>query len=116
MKYDEKMVKKEISGTVLSVGGRKANEYTEKYDLILPAVTAAEEIQRGEPCTPKRIGYVRTGQLTLNDMTESPVKEDLKNLFENVMEVCKGNENRACESLPFYKISGRSSWIKYDNG
>lgn len=74
--------------------------YTGKYDCIHSAILAAEEIRQGEDCNPKRIGYIRTGQLALNDMTESPFKDTLQNLFENVVKNCEENENRPCEIGP----------------
>ena len=76
------------------------DEYTGKYDYIHSAVLAAEEIRQGEDCTSERIGYIRTGQLVLNDMTGSTVKDALQNLFENVIKICDGNENRPCEIDP----------------
>jgi len=97
---EDKMVKKERSGKALSFSVRKVDEYTEKYEPITKAVVSAEEILRDrKPCTPERIGYIRTGQLALNDMTASRVKETLGKEFIDAIRSCNEGKKKECETF-----------------
>jgi len=89
MKNGEKIVRKERSGKVGPIGGQKADEYTEKYEYIAKAVFAVEEINQGEPCTPKRIADITTGQVVVNDMSPSKIKKGLLRQFQNQINGCK---------------------------
>ena len=85
----EKIVRKERSGNVGPIGGQKADEYTEKYEYIAKAVLASEEINRGAPCTPKRISDITTGQTVVEDMSPSKLKKGLLHQFQDQIRGCK---------------------------
>ena len=106
---DKEMVKKERSGKVGFISGKKADEFTERYGYIPSGVISAEEILHGKTCSPERIANIRTAQLALNDMTASKVKETLQNRFKNAIETCEENEEGACE---LYTKSNSKKWKK----
>jgi len=71
------MPKEEHEAKVGPIGGRKAREFTEKYELIREGIKAAEEMRRGESCTPERVSKVTTARLVIKDMSPSEVREML---------------------------------------
>ena len=52
-----------------------------------------------KPCTPERIEYIRTGQLALNDMTASRVKQTLEKEFIDAILSCNKNKKDECKTF-----------------
>jgi hypothetical protein len=88
------MVKKEVEGKVGPFGGRKSNEFTEKYEYIKDGIIAAEKINRGEECTEERIAKVITARVVLQDSSPSEIRDTLDNGFNRIILEC--NEKGEC--------------------
>jgi hypothetical protein len=97
MNHGDILVKKERSGKVLSVEGRKADEYTEKYEIAAQAIKSAEEILReNKLCSSPRIADLNAGGLALNDMTNSEFKNSALKRIKDAVRRCKEDENGVC--------------------
>jgi hypothetical protein len=95
------MPKKEYEAKVGPIGGRKAREFTEKYELIRDGIKAAEEIRRGESCTPYRISKVSTARLVIQDTSPSEVGKLLDYALERSLNEC--NERSECKICDILK-------------
>ena len=91
------MPKEEHEAKVGPIGGRKAREFTEKYELIREGIMAAEEIMRGESCTPERVSKVTTARLVIKDMSPSEVREMLDYALEKSLNECSENKCKICD-------------------
>ena len=99
MNHGDMLVKKERSGKAFGVGGKKLDEFSEKYEFVTQAVKSAEEILReNKPCTSERIAHIQSGQLALNDMVASKVKIQLSNRLKNAIVHCEKDENGVCKN------------------
>jgi len=98
MNHGDILVKKERSGKALSFEGKKADEYTEKYEIAAQAIKSAEEMLREKkPCTPPRIADLYAGRLALNDMTNSDFKNSALKRIRAAVLHCEKDENGACK-------------------
>lgn len=72
MKNGDKIVRKERGGKVGPIGGQKADEYTEKYEIVAKAIKSAEEIlSEDRPRNAERIANIQTGKIVINDTSPS---------------------------------------------
>lgn len=88
------MVKKEVEGKVGPFGGRKSNEFTEKYEYIKDGIIVVEEINRGEECAKERIAKVITAGFVLQDSSPSEIRNTLDTSFNKIILEC--NEKGEC--------------------
>lgn len=98
MNHGDILVKKERSGKGLSFEGKKADEYTEKYEIAVRAIKSAEEMLREKkPCTPPRIADLYAGRLALNDMTNSKFKNSALIRIGDAIVHCEKDKNGVCK-------------------
>ena len=97
MNHGDILVKKERSGKGLSFEGRKADEYTEKYEIANQAIKSTEEILReNKPCSPQRIADLHGGRLALNDMPNSEFKNSTLERIKDAVRHCEEDKNGVC--------------------
>ena len=82
MNHGDTLVKKERSGKVLSFEGRRADEYTEKYEPLRDGFKALEEIEQEKEFTSDRISKIRQVRLILNDIKPSEDRDREKQRFD----------------------------------
>jgi len=97
------MPKKEYEAKVGPIGGRKAREFTEKYELIREGIKAAEEMRRGESCTPERVSKVTTARLVIEDISPSEMQEILRVYLRESLNECGENECKICDIIKSFE-------------
>ena len=68
------------------------DEYTEKYEFLNRAIKSALDIERQPDfaCSTDLRSDIVTGQVILNDLPDSEVKEFVENLLDRAVSKCKG--------------------------